>query len=477
MNAVYLRVVTLMLTCSVGIVFSQGKQSVCADIVFAIETSCSVDDETKALAKLFIKDFVAQFDSVKEGNVSNVATQFGMIAYDVEARHVFTFNEKLSKLEILNKIENFQMETIDCKTHTQNAINMAKTDFFESDANDNRSPDALFVITDGRTQPQKFIPETTSAIRELRKTVRTIAIELPNKKGRELLPDTQEQLETLADDADRFQLDNETDTEELASTVFDHFLSISEFVCPPEDPVHPCHAKCQYTPPPPKTEQPGLRRYKRVNAILDCTYEDDCDIQFLKDFAAELDRQPKCKMYYPLKAVAENRLYVVYGCDSAGHLEKALLTKDSRFKCHVQPVMDYYDFAILTLGLEMSRDNLEAIMPRASLKCETLVAVFRELSYPPGKTYDEIMSAWRAHAMISFLQKGTPEGGNREVFHYVGEEREVVFRVWDNPEQLDYNVISGGWVLQKNVTSGISHRSRTLIHLDCICNPDRDMYR
>ncbi|CAH1798061.1 unnamed protein product [Owenia fusiformis] len=158
-------------------------------------------------------------------------------------------------------------------------------------------------------------------------------------------------------------------------------------------------------------------------------------------------------MYYPLKAVAENRLYIIMGCDSAGYLEKALLTKDHRFNCDVQPVMDYYDFATLTLGLEVDPNAVEAIMPRASLKCETLIAVFRELSYPPGKTYDEIISAWKAHAEKSFLGKGTPEGGNREVFHYVGEEREVVFRVWENPEELDFNIISGGWTVSAMKTS------------------------
>ncbi|CAH1780602.1 unnamed protein product [Owenia fusiformis] len=207
--------------------------TVCADIVFALETSCSVDDETKALAKVFIYDFVTTFDSVKQQNVSNVATQFGLLAYDATSRIVFTFSDALSKLEILHKIEMFKMETTDCKTLTHNAINMARGDFFESAFNDRRTPDVLVVLTDGRTQPKKYIPETTDAIQKLRETVRTIVIELPNKKGRELLPDTIEQLNTLAEAKDRFKLDKDSDIEDIATEVFDHLLEKSEYVCPP----------------------------------------------------------------------------------------------------------------------------------------------------------------------------------------------------------------------------------------------------
>ncbi|CAH1781174.1 unnamed protein product [Owenia fusiformis] len=483
MRVVYVRMRIILLVWAMGVVSSQGKQSICADIVFALETSCSVDDETKALAKVFIQDFVTMFDSVKQKNVSNVATQFGLLAYDATPRPVFTFDEALSKQEILQRIETFKMETTGCKTLTHNAINMASDDFFETTLNDRRTPDVLVVLTDGRTQPQKYIQKTTDAIQKLRETVRTIVIELPNKKGRESLPETLEQLNTLAEVEDRFKLDDDSDIEDLATEVFDHLLDRSEFVCPPADPVHsvhPCHEKCQYTPPPPKTAQPGLGRFSRVNVMLDCTYEENCDIQFLKDFAAELDRQPKCKMYYPLKAVAENRLYVIYGCERAGYLEKALMTKDQRFTCQVQPIMDYYDFAISTLGLNVSQEMTDAVMPRASLKCEHLIAVFRELNYPPGKTFEEIMAAWKGHALVAYVIRGTTGAENAEVFHYVGEEREVIFRVWDSPELLDSIIVgaNGGndWVLQKKMTSGLTHRTKLLLHLDCICNPDRDMY-
>ncbi|CAH1780603.1 unnamed protein product [Owenia fusiformis] len=401
MRVAYLPIIFLV--SAMGVVISQGRESICADVVFALETSCSIDDETKALAKVFIYDFVTTFDSVKQQNVSNVATQFGLLAYDATSRIVFTFSDALSKQEILQKIDTFKMETIKCRTNTHNAINMARGDFFESAMNDGRTPDVLVILTDGRTQPQKHIQKTTDAVQKLRETVRTIVIELPHRKGLESLPDTIEQLNTLADAEDRFKLDKDSYIKELAIEVFDHLLEKSEFVCPPAYPAHPCHEKCQYTPPPPKTVQPGLRRFSRVNAMLDCTYEDNCDIQFLKDFAAELDLQPKCKMYYPLKAVAENRLYVIYGCESEGYLQKALLTKDSRFKCQVQPIMDYHDFAILTLGLNVSQEMTDAIMPRASLKCEHLIAVFREIEYPPGKTFEEIMTAWKEHARDLFL--------------------------------------------------------------------------
>ncbi|CAH1798060.1 unnamed protein product [Owenia fusiformis] len=397
-----------------------------ADIGFVVDFSGSLDDTQLRSVLDFTKSLIDLLD-IGEDNV-----RVGFISFTNEVITRFKMNEMYEKAEILAKIDPLlQNRGNRGSTNLAGGLNQLIDDLY-APGNGERDGiiDIAIVITDGKSSPE-FRDALPAAVQKIKNRSGMIQFGIGVKNADF---DEAELRSIVTSDAYYFDVEDTASLQEITAEVVQKTCK--------KKPEHPCHEKCQYTPPPPKTDQPGLRRYSRVNAILDCTYEDNCDIQFLKDFAAELDRQPNCKMYYPLKAAAENRLYVVYGCDSAGHLEKALFTKDPRFKCDVQPVMDYYDFATLTLGLEVSPNAVVAIMPRASLKCETLIAVFRELSYPPGKTYDEIISAWRAHAEKSFLQKGTPEGGNREVFHYVGEEREVVFRVWDNPEQLDYNTAS-----------------------------------
>ncbi|CAH1800340.1 unnamed protein product [Owenia fusiformis] len=181
---------------------------------------------------------------------------------------------------------------------------------------------------------------------------------------------------------------------------------------------------CAYKPPTKRPVTTGLGRYEVFNALLDCTYPTECGIRILKEFSRQLDDMKGCTMYYPLKEVGKDRLYVIFGCESVIAFEEAMAKKDLKFTCNLTPVIDYIDFATLTLGLELNETQRVAIMPRASLQCDTLLAVFRELVYPPGIAHEDILAAWKEHATnpIYYKASTSPEMSNYEVFHVVGDE-------------------------------------------------------
>ncbi|CAH1795695.1 unnamed protein product, partial [Owenia fusiformis] len=200
----------------------------------------------------------------------------------------------------------------------------------------------------------------------------------------------------------------------------------------------------------------------------DCTYPPKIKVKHLKDFVKMLDSEDNCKVYYPLKVAAENRLYVIIGCDSVISLEIARGRMDDELVCTVQPIMDYNDFMNNTLGLDVPEGFFH---PHVDLKCEPLFGILRTINYPVGTKYEDILDSWRARGQIHLNLRVVQENPiNSEVFHYVGETKTLVLRVWDSPEELDKVLFMSNWGLIHDITAGINHETQALIHLDCLCN-------
>ncbi|CAH1779050.1 unnamed protein product [Owenia fusiformis] len=199
----------------------------CADILFAFDTSCSVSDETKDGVKSFLDDFVGLFDSVGKPNLPVVNTddptftQFGMLAYDLGARKIFGFGDQPTKDAVQGAIDEFDHAHVDCKTTTQDALIMAREEFFTSGAQDDRTPNILVLLTDGRTQPQKFIDDTELELEKFNMMNNTylFVTVLPNKNNKTEFADTLEQLEMLAPSNNRFSYLEAESTKALAVEV------------------------------------------------------------------------------------------------------------------------------------------------------------------------------------------------------------------------------------------------------------------
>ncbi|CAH1795696.1 unnamed protein product, partial [Owenia fusiformis] len=224
--------------------------------------------------------------------------------------------------------------------------------------------------------------------------------------------------------------------------------------------------QCAYVPPN-ITNKAGLGRFKFFNALLDCTYPPKTKVKHLNDFVKDLDSADNCKVYYPLKVAAENRLYVIIGCDSVISLEIARGRMDDELVCTVQPIMDYNDFMNHTLGVPVPENFF---YPNDDLKCEPLFGIFRTINYPVGTSYDDILDSWRARGLNSMKRRVDLDPTNREVFHYVGETKTLVLRIYNSPEHLDKTLFTSNWGIIHDITAGVNHEIQALIHLDCLCN-------
>ncbi|CAH1779051.1 unnamed protein product [Owenia fusiformis] len=202
------------------------EAKLCADIVLAFDTSCSVSDATKDGAKVFMDDFVSLFNSVGKPNLPANSTdftftQFGLLAYDLEARKIFGFGDQPSKDFVQGKIDEFDHTPVTCKTGIHRALKMAKEEFFDSGTQDDRTPNILILLTDGRTQPKKFIPQvnkTMNVLLELNNTYVFVVV-LPNKFDKDDENDTLKQLNMLAPEGNRFSYLNAESNLSLAKEV------------------------------------------------------------------------------------------------------------------------------------------------------------------------------------------------------------------------------------------------------------------
>ncbi|CAH1779054.1 unnamed protein product [Owenia fusiformis] len=233
---VYIRIV-LAVFLGTTAVRGQGAR-LCANIVFAFDTSCSISEETKEGAVEFMDDFVGLFDSIGDPSTSSTGrfTQFGLLAFDINSRKVFGFGEAPSKDDVINTIqEEFDTSHVDCKTITNEAIDMAIEDFFESGDQDDKSPNVLVLLTDARTQPQKFRDETIVSINRLRAKNNTYVflLQLPNANEKTDFEDTIEQVNVLAEPENIFQYSE--DTKQLAESVYGRMANIGELTCPGDE--------------------------------------------------------------------------------------------------------------------------------------------------------------------------------------------------------------------------------------------------
>ncbi|CAH1800813.1 unnamed protein product [Owenia fusiformis] len=218
--------------------------------------------------------------------------------------------------------------------------------------------------------------------------------------------------------------------------------------------LYSANHECDYDPK-------GKQRFSLYNFHMDCKYPANYRTKQLRQYVKGLERSKHVRVYYPLKVIGENRIIIIAGATCPMYFEIAKSMLDVAFECTVDPIMDYYDFAWLTLNVT---EVPEEPFPVADLKGEPLVAIWRTIVYPEDTDFESFKNVWREHTKKSIL--GKKKGQNKEVFHFVGQEKEMIMRVFD-PETVDFNIFNRAFLVNE-VTAGISHFVRYLVHLDLL---------
>ncbi|CAH1799669.1 unnamed protein product [Owenia fusiformis] len=131
------------------------------DLVLAIDTSCSFITEDKIKMKQFIIKFVEYINDI---GPALRQTQIGILTYNQITTARFFLVDSKDLATPLARIKEIPMnleKEEGCKTKTNQALEMARTDFFQESKGDRMTnANVLTIITDGVTIPKKLFKQT-----------------------------------------------------------------------------------------------------------------------------------------------------------------------------------------------------------------------------------------------------------------------------------------------------------------------------
>ncbi|CAH1786677.1 unnamed protein product [Owenia fusiformis] len=100
-----------------------APKSLCMDLVFMVDTSCSVADEDFPKMQKFMTDMV---DGIEE--LSPLTTRIGVGMFDEGARVVIPIDEYTDKQQLKNAITSASFNDVGCRTNTDVALQMVRED-------------------------------------------------------------------------------------------------------------------------------------------------------------------------------------------------------------------------------------------------------------------------------------------------------------------------------------------------------------
>ncbi|CAH1782593.1 unnamed protein product, partial [Owenia fusiformis] len=152
------------------------------DIVFSIDTSCSIRDTDK----LMVREFIAKLgSSVKIGGGQD-ETQIAVQTFNEGAHHQFYLNDSASNSALDRLARNIDLVPAGCKTHTFAALKQTRDVYFTPENGDRRTAsNVAIILTDGLTFPGSRKRATLTQARLLKNEgVEVFVVAVPNKKDK-----------------------------------------------------------------------------------------------------------------------------------------------------------------------------------------------------------------------------------------------------------------------------------------------------
>ncbi|CAH1801334.1 unnamed protein product [Owenia fusiformis] len=160
--------------------------NICVDIVFGFDTSCSIRDGDKELARELAKEIVRQ---VKSGTTHISAFTFDEDVYP--AFYPAHFGDNNGAEIILQALDNLDMSKKVCKTNTPKVFEQMDNFYFVDnvelgDRPDNEYPDLAIIFYDGMTSPGRLSIRTIDRAAALKeKGVDILLIKLWNNRDKD----------------------------------------------------------------------------------------------------------------------------------------------------------------------------------------------------------------------------------------------------------------------------------------------------
>ncbi|CAH1773091.1 unnamed protein product [Owenia fusiformis] len=153
------------------------------DIVFSVDTSCSVADTDKTHIRTFMTETVRAFNIDKN---TQDGILVGALTFNQGYQHVAYLQDGAdNSSQLLDKIETMSLTPNGCKTNTFTALKKVESEYFSPENGDRPGvSNVAIVLTDGKTVPSGKASQTLQFAELLRESGATVlTIGLPQSDG------------------------------------------------------------------------------------------------------------------------------------------------------------------------------------------------------------------------------------------------------------------------------------------------------
>ncbi|CAH1774623.1 unnamed protein product [Owenia fusiformis] len=175
--------------CCIGLICTAQKECeppisiICkepVDIVFAVDTSCSIVPIDKENIRTFMTEMARAFELSTD---PNRGVQMGALTFNAETTPVTYLNDASDPEKVITKIEHMELNLANdklCRTSTFDALKMTETEFFSVEKGDRPNVKNIVVLlSDGATKPDNKQPRTFQYSDDLREKAEIIVVALP----------------------------------------------------------------------------------------------------------------------------------------------------------------------------------------------------------------------------------------------------------------------------------------------------------
>ncbi|CAH1774617.1 unnamed protein product [Owenia fusiformis] len=177
--------------CCIGLICTTRKKCeppisfVCkepVDIVFAVDTSCSIIPNNKETMRTFMAEMARAVELTTD---PNRGFQIGALTFNSETTPVTYLNDASNPEKVITTIEHMELNLANdklCSTHTFDALKMIETEFFTAEKGDRPNvKNTVVLVSDGATKPDHKKNDTLKNSDDLRKKAEILIVGLPQK--------------------------------------------------------------------------------------------------------------------------------------------------------------------------------------------------------------------------------------------------------------------------------------------------------
>ncbi|CAH1774630.1 unnamed protein product, partial [Owenia fusiformis] len=139
------------------------------DIVFAVDTSCSISDADKDRIRTFMTEIARAF--FLSPSIENDGVQMAALTFNKGTQHVAFLSDVRNPDKLIQSIETMNLTEVDCTTHTFAALERMTNLYFTPERGDRPdAPNIVILLSDGVTKPSGRTKDTFKNADALRAT-------------------------------------------------------------------------------------------------------------------------------------------------------------------------------------------------------------------------------------------------------------------------------------------------------------------